>query len=372
MNALVINRLKQEELILALQPYINTQIQEFQNPPYTMKNSSNPLDYLSIPLRYPRYCPRCLAEDETAYFRDWWFFKPYMVCPTHRCLMLDSCPHCNFPIQFWNTLWNQAITVCSNCGRDISKDVIGIFELKDIAYYDILNEFFEEYHRVVKDTDYPQFFHQMWGLILSDDTNPWVKMINLNKTSLSSERLLQIILNSAKEWANHPTKSFPIEILDNIKTNKITLRDLENNAKQIPKEWDTEIIHKRINAITPLLKIQNRTAEDVKKRSNNTGISSKTLYNWMRQYREEGIAGLVPKNHNAGRRCITFPSDFEPVVQQHAVEEYLMSEQMTKIKTVYEKVHLDAQKVGIPDKVLTYNRLCKRIRQEKQKRELDF
>ena len=371
LNTLIIHPKKQNDLLLALQPYLNTQIQEFQNPPYAMKTTNNLLEFLNIPLKYPRFCPFCLTEDETAYFRDWWFFKPYMVCPNHKCILLDSCPHCNSPIQFWNITWDQTITCCSNCGNNISEDVIGIFELKDIDYYDILNSCFEEYHKVVKDADYLHFFRRLWELFLSDHTDPSVKMMKSNKTYLSSERLLRIITIGAKNLAKHPRKTMPIEMLDSIKTDRVTLRDLERNNGKLPKELDSEVVNKRLNAIAPLLKIQHRTFDDVKKQANRTGISESTLYNWMMCYRKGGIAGLVPKSYKSGRRSKPLPLDFEELLQ-HAVREFLIDGEMIKIKTLYERLHIKAQKAGILDEAFTYHQLCKRIRQEKNKNDLSF
>jgi len=371
LNMLILSNKKQNELALALHPYLNTPIQEFQMPPYMMKNTGNLLEYLSIPLKYPRFCPSCLAEDKHPYFRDWWFFKPYVVCPIHRCILLDSCPHCNSPIKFWNTEWNQSIISCPNCGKKISEDVIGIFELKDINYYEILNGAFDEFSRVVKNADKQLFFHRIWELFLSKNNDPWVKKIKSNKISLSSGRLLRIILVNAKEVAKHPTKTTPIEILDNIRTNRFTLHDLNRNNGKLPKELDCEIVNKRLNAIAPLLKIHRRTYDDVKKQSKNTGFSSKTLYNWMRRYREEGIAGLIPKHHKSGRRRKPIPSDFEGLVQ-HAVEEYVIGGEITTIKVLHEKLQIKAQNRGISKEVFTYQQLCKRIRQERKNRELQF
>lgn len=44
------------------------------------------------------YCPRCLEEDETPYFRKHWRLAFSTVCTRHQCLLLDVCPKCRAPI----------------------------------------------------------------------------------------------------------------------------------------------------------------------------------------------------------------------------------------------------------------------------------
>ncbi len=129
---------------------------------------------------------------------------------------------------------------------------------------------------------------------------------------------------------------------------------------------DTEIINKQLRAIAPLLKIQHRTYDGVKKQANNTGNSSKTLYNWMRRYREEGIAGLAPKNYKSGRKSKPLTPIFDKLVN-NAVKEYLFSGEITKVKTLYEKLRISAPRKGISNNTFTYDHLCKRIRFERKK-----
>lgn len=40
------------------------------------------------------YCPKCLVEDQTPYFRKYWRLSFFTVCPEHEVLLRDSCACC--------------------------------------------------------------------------------------------------------------------------------------------------------------------------------------------------------------------------------------------------------------------------------------
>src|SRR6266542_4078874 len=59
----------------------------------------------------PKVCPSCLREE--SWCRKAWDVLPFTVCPLHRIVLIDSCPHCEHPIS-----WARAsISVC-RCGYD--------------------------------------------------------------------------------------------------------------------------------------------------------------------------------------------------------------------------------------------------------------
>jgi hypothetical protein len=45
-----------------------------------------------------QYCPECLANDATPYFRKHWRLSFYVICPTHRCFLRDDCYFCGAPV----------------------------------------------------------------------------------------------------------------------------------------------------------------------------------------------------------------------------------------------------------------------------------
>lgn len=40
------------------------------------------------------FCPDCLRDDDVPYWRVEWRFRHWLVCPAHRCWLLDRCSHC--------------------------------------------------------------------------------------------------------------------------------------------------------------------------------------------------------------------------------------------------------------------------------------
>ena len=42
-----------------------------------------------------RFCPQCMAENPTKYFRLEWRFDCWLWCPLHNCYLESKCPHCN-------------------------------------------------------------------------------------------------------------------------------------------------------------------------------------------------------------------------------------------------------------------------------------
>ncbi len=67
-----------------------------------------------------RYCPFCLVEDgQVPYFRYAWRLNFITVCTIHGCYLEDKCPHCGAPVHYWETRFDQAITLCFKCGESI-------------------------------------------------------------------------------------------------------------------------------------------------------------------------------------------------------------------------------------------------------------
>ena len=119
-----------------------------------------------------------------------------------------------------------------------------------------------------------------------------------------------------------------------------TLEDLQFLDTNVPKEHE-DVVMNRLNAITPLLKLQHRTFEDVKNQSKNTGISSKTLYNWMKQYKEDGIAGLIPQHHKSGRRQKKYSPEIKTLFDQ-CIEDYILNPNMPRIVDCWNQFQKEA------------------------------
>lgn len=84
------------------------------------------------------FCPLCLAADKIPYYRKSWRLSFYLVCPIHQIYMLDRCPKCDQPINFFRQELGQrskylvnSITDCSYCEFDLRNSNIKLIELSD-------------------------------------------------------------------------------------------------------------------------------------------------------------------------------------------------------------------------------------------------
>lgn len=47
-----------------------------------------------------QFCPQCLTEDQTPYFRKFWRVALVTFCPMHQVMLYDACPSCGVPVVF--------------------------------------------------------------------------------------------------------------------------------------------------------------------------------------------------------------------------------------------------------------------------------
>jgi hypothetical protein len=67
-----------------------------------------------------QFCPECLASDAAPYLRLTWRLSFITVCPIHKRLLLDRCPHCGEP---FNVLRqdSRGPMSCWSCGVDLGQ-----------------------------------------------------------------------------------------------------------------------------------------------------------------------------------------------------------------------------------------------------------
>jgi len=71
-----------------------------------------------------QFCPACLAEDETPYFRKQWRLALYTYCPAHQAMLHDACPACSAPVSYFRKDFGRQleealdIGYCHVCGFD--------------------------------------------------------------------------------------------------------------------------------------------------------------------------------------------------------------------------------------------------------------
>lgn len=67
-----------------------------------------------------QYCPTCLADDTSPYFRKYWRYAWHTACEKHGCILLDRCPSCGAAIQPHRvTVEMKAVVICPLCNRDL-------------------------------------------------------------------------------------------------------------------------------------------------------------------------------------------------------------------------------------------------------------
>ncbi len=68
-----------------------------------------------------QYCPACLADDETPYFRKIWRLAFATICPIHHLPLRDACPHCGSVVMFHQSpMKPRDLSLCHACHRPLS------------------------------------------------------------------------------------------------------------------------------------------------------------------------------------------------------------------------------------------------------------
>lgn len=71
-----------------------------------------------------QYCPRCLATDESPFFRLQWRFAWHSVCTRHDCQLLEACPHCSAALEPHRILvTGNGLDYCMECDLSLSREV---------------------------------------------------------------------------------------------------------------------------------------------------------------------------------------------------------------------------------------------------------
>ena len=68
-----------------------------------------------------QYCPACLVEDQTPYYRREWRMAFAFVCQRHGVGLQDACPACDGPVVAHRTP-GLLLESCAHCGRSLADD----------------------------------------------------------------------------------------------------------------------------------------------------------------------------------------------------------------------------------------------------------
>ncbi len=184
------------DLIEILSSYISFPAIQIKKLSFNILKKPAKWDYLNILLETPRFCPKCLAEDEIPYFRSYWFLKFVTYCEKHKILLKDVCPHCFSPIFFWKTPWNQTIESCYYCQEDLRQDLIRYSKVKADFQKILLNIFKSGF--LDKNTNSITYFQQLWKIVIAESKDRTIKKIKSNLIKISPERVFKVIFLAQK------------------------------------------------------------------------------------------------------------------------------------------------------------------------------
>lgn len=112
----------------------NTTLHAYEGILYSKFRSAGALQWILTLKMYHRtrqgfglqFCPTCLVEDATPYFRKRWRIALNTVCTRHGTMLLDRCPECGAGVAFHRLDMTRAdaidvtsLSYCHSCGFDL-------------------------------------------------------------------------------------------------------------------------------------------------------------------------------------------------------------------------------------------------------------
>jgi len=117
-----------------------------------------------------------------------------------------------------------------------------------------------------------------------------------------------------------------------------------------------EETNRKYEAIKDIVENPDRVKSDVEKRAIEIGVTSRTLYNWMKSYEQYGWKGLVEKNVEKGNRSFRFSEEVEKLIQK-SISKHLRNQ--SSIKSCWKEIHDECQKINVDSP--KYTTIRKRI-----------
>jgi hypothetical protein len=339
-----INSTIRTEIIDALKPYITLNISELEKNTTNQKISKDQWNFLNTPLESPRYCPLCLANDKIPYFRTQWFAKTHFLCPIHKNLLLDVCPFCSQPIEFWNTEWNEPLFNCHHCHKSLINEAIGLLYVKDLSYLNLISNKSNQF----------TFLRQLWMIIFNEHYNTLLKENwNMNQ-KISIERLYRMLLTGLKIISEEPDRlKYPFVCKeDNLKFADFAIFQLHEKDHLLLSKNQNEHLVKRLKILNPLISIGSPTIREIQDYSYQVGYYWQTIWRWWKDYLEKGIDGLEPKFNQRGRKRKSIP-----VIEKeynHLIRDYIQSEHQKPMRELYRDIQWRMRTLGISEKPLSY------------------
>lgn len=86
-----------------------------------------------------RFCPACLSEDETPYFRLAWRVSLLPICLKHTLILKSQCEMCRAPVLFTHLDEGTQVGVCADCGHALSETAIDKIGKREEGYIAVSN-----------------------------------------------------------------------------------------------------------------------------------------------------------------------------------------------------------------------------------------
>jgi len=88
-----------------------------------------------------QYCSDCLNEDKKPYYRREWRLAWHVCCVQHGKALLDSCPHCQAPIEPHRLIaTDKLITQCASCHQSLLDVTAPLLSKRDIQSFQVSSD----------------------------------------------------------------------------------------------------------------------------------------------------------------------------------------------------------------------------------------
>lgn len=294
-------------LIKRLEPYIDISKLRFNKHHVGIildENIHGTMALLDNYMISPKYCPLCLKDDKTPYFRYFWHLPFITMCSTHHSLLFNQCPSCHHLINYWETGWNDSIATCFSCHDDLRNNFDFIYTISNPDKMFFQNDLLEIYEKGTLHGNIINqsiFFNQLYEFVKNE--RPFISKVELT-TNCVMELIFQSFQNAFRKIIEVPgsetTQQNPSEN-NNVKTRAI--KENSSSSTRI-KESNQSIAEYRYRIIKPFLNSTYKTTEEAKAWADDAGIKLSTFYNWVSHYRRGGLAALSPRNGSSKQKRV--------------------------------------------------------------------
>lgn len=113
-----------------------TTLKRYEGVLFSTSRASGPLPWVQSLMIYHRtragfgqqFCPACLAEGGTPYYRKTWRLAIKTMCVKHDCMLLDRCPNCAAPVSFFRMdmgrgaveMGDDSLAACYRCSFNLA------------------------------------------------------------------------------------------------------------------------------------------------------------------------------------------------------------------------------------------------------------